>query len=351
MRTALMLAGAIVVLGCGGSSEDDGPSKKKDAGSGGSAGAAGSVATGGTGAASGAGGVAGSSSGGAGGGAGNPTGGAPGCSLAAVAPGPQDIELTSSGTKRSAHLVVPTSYDATKSVPLVLVFHGYLENAGQIEKISEMTPVAEKYGAVVVYPEGMNTSWNAGKCCGTSSSTKRPDVQFVADLLDALEAKLCIDKKRVYAAGFSNGGMLSNRLACELSERIAAFGPVSGPLAVDTCEPKRPVPMIEFHGTADFVVNYNGGSLSGAKSVADNLAFWAKNAGCTDAAATSYQNGDTTCVQHSACAAGSIVRLCTVKDGGHQWPGGTSAGPAGKLTQDIDASEEMLKFFLAQPMP
>ena len=224
--------------------------------------------------------------------------------------------------------------------------------AEQFETISQMTPVSDAQGFIVAYGQGIQNSWNAGKCCGTASAQKVLDVQFASDIIDTLAGVLCIDQKRVYAAGFSNGGMLSNRLACDLSNRIAAFAPVAGPLAMDGCNPTRFMPMIEFHGTGDFVVPYNGGGLGGAVSVPENFAFWSKNAACTDKnPAQVYDNGDTQCVEASQCQGGAAVRLCTVNNGGHQWPGGKSAGPTGKLTQDINASEEMLKFFLAHPLP
>lgn len=342
---SLALLGAVA---CGG--DDEGPAEKKaTGGAGGAAGSGGSVASGGSGGSAGSGG-SGGTDGGAGAGGG---GAAPACSLAPVAPGTTERSITSGGATRKARVHVPTGYDAKQKVPLVLVFHGYLENAQQIEKISEMTPVSDAKGFVVAYPEGISQSWNAGKCCGSAASQKAPDVQFVSDLIDALSSDLCIDDKRVYAAGFSNGGMLSNRLACELSNRIAAFAPVSGPLAMDGCSPTRFMPMIEFHGTSDLVVPYGGNGLGGALSVAANVAFWTQNAGCTDGQPTQvFKNGDSTCVEYSQCQAGAAVRLCSVEGGGHQWPGGQSAGSlAGKLTQDIDASDEMVKFFLAHPLP
>ena len=348
-----------LLLACGGSSDAGlGKSKTEDAGGDGAAGASASGGSGGnagSAGASGAGGTAGSSG----------TGGSAGaaidagtdapigtCNVAPKAPGTSNFTVTSSGDQRTARLVIPQSYDASKPVPLILIFHGYTETASQIENISEMTPLAEQHGFVVAYPQGISNAWNAGKCCGSASSLDRPDVQFVGDLIDALESELCIDPKRIYAAGFSNGGMLSNRLACELSDRIAAFGPVAGPRAIDQCNPSRPISMIQFHGTSDFVVPYNGGGLGGAVSAPDNFASWAQNAGCTDPSPSQvYQNGDSTCVEYTSCNAGAAVRFCTVDGGGHQWPGGTSAGPAGKLTQDIDASAEMVAFFLAHPLP
>lgn len=235
---------------------------------------------------------------------------------------------------------------------LVLDFHGYLESNDDIEKISKMDGVSDTHGFLVVYPQGKSTSWNAGSCCGSAASSGSKDVEFVGDLLDALESEYCVDKKRVFSVGFSNGGMLSHRLACELSDRIAAIGPVSGTLAVDACAPARPMPVIHFHGTSDFVVPYNGGGLGGADSVKDTIDGWVKRNGCTGQPVNVYSKGDASCDEYQSCAQGASVRLCSIDGGGHQWPGGESAGGiGGKLSTDISASEEMFTFFSAHPMP
>jgi polyhydroxybutyrate depolymerase len=172
-------------------------------------------------------------------------------------------------------------------------------------------------------------------------------------MLDALAKDYCVDPKRVFSAGFSNGGMLSHRLACELSDRIAAIGPVAGTMAIDACKPSRPVPVMHVHGKSDFVVPYNGGGLGGAQSVNDTISGWVSRNGCTDAQATGvFEKGKALCVEYSQCNAGSAVRLCTIDGGGHQWPGGTSAGGfGGTLNMDLDSSEAMAAFFEAHPMP
>ncbi|MBX3129601.1 MAG: hypothetical protein KF718_22990 [Polyangiaceae bacterium] len=355
MRRSIMLGLGLALLGCGGDDSAAAAPATKDSGAGG-AGAGGQAGGGAGGAVGGSGGQP------SGGGGGQSTGGGAGTAGAGggVAvncpapkpPGTSTFNVTSSGTGRSARLVIPASYDATKTVPLVLVLHGYTETAQQIETISKMTPVAEQYGFVVAYPSGISNAWNAGKCCGSASLLNRPDVKFLSDLIDALGQELCIDPKRIYAAGFSNGAMLSNRLGCELSGRFAAIAPVAGPIAIDGCSPTRAMPIIQFHGTSDGVVPYNGGGLGGAISLPANTDFWRNNNGCTDAAPTQvFQNGDSTCVEYQSCTGGAAVRTCTVDGGGHQWPGGTSAGAGGKLTQDIKASEEMAKFFLAHSLP
>ncbi len=353
---------ALGLAGCGGSSSDI-----SSHGSGGTAGQGGSAAGGNGGASGGSagmgsGGVAaggsagsgGSSGSGGGAGAGGAGGFAPACTLPPMAPGASTVTVTSGGRQRTAHLVVPPGYDGKSYAPLLLLYHGYLEDAARIEASTGMTPIAGKHGVIVVYPQGVSNSFNAGpQCCGTASATQIDDVEFTKDLLDKLESELCVDAKRVYAAGFSNGGMFSSRLGCELGSRIAAIAPVSGPIAVKSCTPSRPIPVIEFHGTSDIVVPYNGGGLGGAMSVADAIKLWKTNSGCTDATPkTVFKNGDTTCTEYQSCKAGANVELCTISSGGHQWPGGTDplAG-VGKQTQDINASSAMVDFFLAHPMP
>jgi polyhydroxybutyrate depolymerase len=145
--------------------------------------------------------------------------------------------------------------------------------------------------------------------------------------------------------------MLSNRLGCALANRIAAFGAVAGPRAIDSCTPSRPLPVIAFHGTQDAIVPYHGGGSGGAEPAPASFAFWSQNAACTDQPAQVFQNGDATCVERAACAGAAAVRLCTIEGGGHQWPGGIAVPGLGAQTKDIQASVELVEFFLAHPMP
>jgi polyhydroxybutyrate depolymerase len=354
-RTTLVALFAAALGGCGGSSEESGakPSSGGNSASGGSGGDGG-LAGGPTG---GSAGVAGSVStgGAAGNGAEGGSGGSGGsktlCPSPALAPGSSKITLQSSGVERSANLYLPAGYDGKSAVPLVMVFHGYLENAEQVEGLTGLDAVADQNGVALAYAQGLDTSWNAGKCCGTSASVQRPDVQFVSDLIDQISTEVCVDPKRVYATGFSNGGMFSSRLGCELANRIAAIAPVAGPIDIDGCSPSRPLPVIEFHGTSDIVVPYNGFGLGGAISVPLAFDFWKANGGCTASSPTNvYKQGDASCDEYAACAPGVAVRFCTIDQGGHQWPGG-NAGGLGKISKDISASEEIVKFFLAHPMP
>jgi polyhydroxybutyrate depolymerase len=253
---------------------------------------------------------------------------------------------TSSGN-RTALVHIPPGYDPTQATPVVLNFHGYSGSPTQEEGLTMMDASSDAAGFVLVYPQGTGVlpSWNAGACCGTAAQSNLDDVGFVGSLLDVLEAKLCVDKKRVFATGMSNGGFLSHRLGCELADRIAAIAPVAGVMGIPTCNPSRPVPVMEFHGTADPVVPYDGNPAIDYASVADTIAGWVQRDGCQGAATTTYSKGDATCVTYGSCTAGAEVTLCTIAGGGHTWPGGMPFPLLGKTSTDISATDAMWAFF------
>jgi polyhydroxybutyrate depolymerase len=280
----------------------------------------------------------------------NEGGKAPTCTGKTLGAGDTEFTMMFGGEDREFRVHAPPAYDPEVATPVVLVLHGYLESNDDIENITQMTPEADDRGYIVVYPQGRSTSWNAGSCCGSSQQLGVDDVGFINAMLDQIESDYCVDVKRVYSSGFSNGGMLSHRLACEAADRIAAIGPVSGTMALPTCTPSRPVPVQQFHGTSDFVVPYNGG-VFGPASVPVTTADWVERNGCDATPTVTFDMGDATCETYSNCMAAADVVLCTLDGGGHQWPGGESAGPGGTINMDIFASEALLDFFDAHPMP
>jgi len=258
------------------------------------------------------------------------------------------VPTTRTGT-RSVRVHVPASYDPKTQMPLVLDFHGYSSNAEQEDFLDGMTAKANKAGFLVAQPDGLSNSWNAGICCGDSAKNGVDDMAFVNALLDMLEAKLCVDRARVFATGMSNGGFFSHRLGCQLSSRIAAIAPVAGVMGVDPCAPSRPVSVMYFHGTGDTVVPYDGSAKDGWPSAPQTFATWAKVDACTGDPTQTYQQGDVTCSTYSQCAAGTVVTLCTIDGGGHTWPGGFPI-PTGKTTTSISATDAMWTFFQAHPL-
>jgi polyhydroxybutyrate depolymerase len=240
--------------------------------------------------------------------------------------------ISPDGTERSYRLHVPASYDPTAPTPLVLNFHGYTSNAYQQEIYSGMSAKADSEGFIAVHPDGISSSWNGGTCCGEASQTGVDDVGFVDALLDELEGSFCIDTSRIYATGMSNGGFMSHRLGCDLSDRIAAIAPVAGHDVTQSCAPTRPVPVMHFHGTADGTVPFSG--------TGPTIASWIERNGCDSQNKTvTFDDGNTTCETYGSCNAGAEVTLCTVEGFGHEWPG------AFNNAADIVATDAMWPFF------
>jgi polyhydroxybutyrate depolymerase len=181
-------------------------------------------------------------------------------------------------------------------------------------------------------------------------------VAFVGKLLDDLTTVAKVDPKRVYACGMSNGGMMCYRLAAELSDRIAAIAPVAGTIAIEDAKPKRPVPVIHFHGTKDNIVPFEmakgkSPSFMKLKGVEDSIQAWVKLNGC-DAkgkADVLSKGGDelkVTRTTYSGGKDGAEVVSVVIDGGGHTWPGQEPpVGFIGKSAMNISANDLMWEFF------
>jgi polyhydroxybutyrate depolymerase len=265
-------------------------------------------------------------------------------------------KVETDGKTRSFVVHVPQSYDPSKPTPLVFNFHGFTMSPKLEDWLTKMAAKSDEAGFLLVYPQGTGTetSFNGGTCCGDASSDGVDDVAFTRRMLDRLEADLCVDARRVYATGMSNGGFMSHRLACEMSDRIAAVAPVSGVNASVACNPTRAVPVLDFHGTADPTVPFEGDQARGWLSVPATIDDWARRDGCKGGGVETLARGDVRCTTYGQCRDQAEVTLCTVEGGGHTWPGGTAppwiAG-AGKTTTDVVADDLIWSFFQKHPMP
>lgn len=296
----------------------------------------------------------------------------------AVAPGDEEIHLTADGADRWYRRHVPSSYDPTKPMPLVIDIHGYAEGAALHAQISGLAPYGDQHGFLTITPNGQGTPvhWNA--------NLGSPDVALIGTILDQAEAQLCIDRSRVYVTGYSNGAFMTSAVACQYSDRIAAVAPVAGMRDVPGCNFTRPVPALAFHGTADHFVEFNGGMGSGAatlpapdgsgrtlgelgpasaatgaivpgsmdQKMPDITAAWAKRNGCQTVPSEEKVADDVTLVTFP-CPAGQEVKLYRVNEGGHAWPGSAGSVAIGSVvgptTMNINATQLMWDFFAAHP--
>ena len=242
--------------------------------------------------------------------------------------------------------------------PLVILLHGDAGNPRSVQRITGMDALADQEGWWVVYPQGSGwmdwppRSWNAGTCCGYARNARVDDVAFIRALIEALERAHPIDPARIYAAGLSNGGMMAHRLACELSDRLAAVAVVAGALTVPACAPAHPVPVLMIHGTADRYVPYEGGR--GVLEPTGRLdppvetvsRFWVSQNGCTGAPSVQ-RTGRVTRADYPGCAERAHVVLYTIDGGGHAWPGGRRGWRFGAPpAPEVSATRWIHEFFV-----
>jgi polyhydroxybutyrate depolymerase len=271
------------------------------------------------------------------------------------------VSLSYGGTARSYDLHVPSGSPGGPR-PLVVNLHGYTGSPAQQEGLTAMNTLADSEGFFVAYPQGLGSTpdWNAGACCSAASEGDRDDVGFLNAVVDDIAAKTCVDLARVYSMGFSNGGMMTYRLACQDSSRFAAAASVSGSAVVPldgTCAPVHPMPLFHVHGNADPLVPYDGGAgglpLSGRPTpifpaAADEVAaFRTKNA-CPAASTVYFDDGNAHCDHWGPCQGGSEVIFCTIDQGGHAWPGGTGVFSE---SSPLDATAQIWTFFKRHTLP
>ena len=191
-----------------------------------------------------------------------------------------------------------------------------------MQRYSGLSKVADTAGFVAVYPESIGPRW----ALEPAESGHPDDVRFVRRLIDVLGGQTCFDKNRVYATGVSNGGGFTARLACEMSDRIAAIAPVAGGYAdLPACTPDRPVSVLEIHGTSDTVVPYAGRDGRGAAK--QYAADWAARDGCRPQAVRSRVAALTARYDWRPCAAGTQVAHIAIIHGAHAWPGAVPPDP------------------------
>lgn len=246
---------------------------------------------------------------------------------------------TEFGGSRKVTLSVPTTYDGSTALPLVVLLHGYSANGWAQERYLGYSKLYESEGFLLVSPDGtLDTTgkrfWNAtDACCNFYGSTVN-DSQYLASLIDEVAAEYKVDKKRVFFIGHSNGGFMSFRMACDHADRIAALISLAGATYKTStlCTPKGKVSVVQVHGTKDEAVAYSGGTLSGLggtvtyPSARDTVKTWATYNGCqatttTDATKLdldSFQDGTETLVErHQGCPTGIDAELWTIQNGTH----------------------------------
>ena len=268
----------------------------------------------------------------------------------------------SGGMDRTYTLHVPPG----DPVGLVLSLHGGGGTGIGQQGLTDFDAVADANKLLVAYPDGFDKSWADGRGQSPADRHHVDDVGFLVGLAGKLQSDYNIGPGHVFVTGMSNGGFMTNRLACDRADVFAAIAPVAGTLGVGVaCNPSRPVSVLEAHGTGDPLVPFKGGDVRGRGGVSHSISAnrmvekWRSADGCQgDPSVQVLPNvGDGTVVHRfdsAACAVSTEVVFYQIDNGGHTWPGGKQYLPQaiiGRTSRALDASEVIAQFFLAHARP
>ena len=332
-------AGSAGTTGAAGTTGSGGPGSAGATGVAGATGAGGTTGEGGRGGTTGAagrGGTTGSAGstgvaghGGAGGSTAGTTGsaGAGQCPATATATAGEKTEsITVGGMTRTFLRHIPTGYTGKTPMPVVIDYHP-LGGTGMGQKgATSWASVADSQSFIMVWPDGVGGSWNVGRCCSTAQSQNVDDVAFTRAIIMTLETEACVDPKRIYASGCSNGGGMAFKIACDAADVIAAVAPVdfdcvTGAAAnpsCGNCNPARPISEIQYRGTSDTAVPFGGSSgprgtmFPGAM---ENFTEWGGINVC--AGSPQALPDHSACQAYPTCGGGVETALCVVQNGTH----------------------------------
>ena len=289
---------------------------------------------------------------------------------------PEDTGLSLQTTKydgleRSYYLHLPPDYNAAPRLPVVFVLHGGGKADGdEVASRTGYNEIADREGFIAVYPNGIDAQWNDGRgktFRKASDNTSIDDVGYIAELIDRISHDYKGDASRVYVTGLSNGGMMTLRLGCDISDKLAAIAPVIANIPqniIATCKPDSPLAVLLMNGTADPLVPWDGGSVSFFRktmgevvSTDDTVAFWTKHNQCTPvptiellADKDSKDESSVEVSTYNHCAESADVILYAIIGGGHSFPGGNIPDRPlllGRKNNDINAAEVIWEFFKA----
>ena len=245
--------------------------------------------------------------------------------------------------KRAYDLHVPASYKSNQPAPLLIALHGTGGNGNVMKQQTGFNQLAEQNGFIVVYPDGVKQHWDARR--GNQPETTN-DIGFISALIDDLGSRYSIDRRRIYAAGFSNGGTFTHRLACDLSDKITAIAVVSATMPANLtsrCQTTKPIPVLLIHGTKDEAIPYATAGR-GLLSVPETFSYWSTHNRCSSLPKELPPTiSGVQTKMYEQCANQASVILHSLQGGGHEWASEAKATDA--IANQFSASAVIWDFF------
>ena len=233
---------------------------------------------------------------------------------------------------RPYEMDVPTTLDAAKPAPLVILLHGFSENGFVQRAYFNIGEIVDKHGVLLAYPDGTKNGggqrfWNATDACCDFEHSNVDDVAYIDAVIADVRVHYNVDPKRIFVTGHSNGGYMSHRYSCDRAKNVAAFVALAGDDWKDAgkCQPSEPVAVLQVHGDMDDSVKYNGEGPT--PSAHDSVAGWAQKNGCVAAPTDTTQppidldtklpGTETTVERWTGCKPGGAAELWTIHGGTH----------------------------------
>lgn len=285
-----------------------------------------------------------------------------------IPPGPKEVQLGHDNYIRNVTYYIPKKLRRRKR-SLVLLLHDAGETPESTMRMTRrgFNKLSDRHNFIVGYPEALNLNWNDARTDSISLShyNEIDDVGFIDQVVEYAIDSFQIDPEEIFVSGFSEGGLMVFRLACERPGTFKGFATVAASLSLDQlveCTPDTTISLMMINGTRDPILPYDGGQMEiDEKEAGSMLAaqeavnFWLEENQCTDRATEKdMANRDTfdetrsLRVTYNDCENKNKILLIRVVNGGHAWPGGRqyqNERSIGKVSDDFDASEEIWKFF------
>lgn len=263
---------------------------------------------------------------------------------------------------RQYDIVLPAK---PQGAPLILALHGGGGDPGQFARASGFARAATRAGYAVAFPAGSGRrgdrllTWNGGYCCGHAARAGVDDMGFLRQVIADAASRFGVDGSGIYITGMSNGAILSETFAARNPGLVRAVAGVSGTMDTIRTRVQGRVPALIIHGTADPMVPYDGGQgdssltrtdfSSVASVVKAFLGPWGGGLARTSRSIDRKDDGTSVTVTEYQKNGRVILRLMTIEGGAHHWPGGRKARLQDGKTQEIEANDEILRFFAAHP--
>jgi polyhydroxybutyrate depolymerase len=287
------------------------------------------------------------------------------------------ISVVGQGTRKYS-IYIPKFNTSPATHPVLLSLHGGGGTGMMQASVSQLNELASSLKFYVVYPEGSGViqTFNAGACCGSAQTNNVNDSLFIRTLINDIENRFSVDASKIFATGFSNGGLMSHRLACELADKISGIAPIAGGSGefdfqnnrYYNCQPSRPIPVLHIHTTNDRNYEFGGGSGNGVSGtdfypIPNTIDDWIKRNNLKSNYSTETVTATTICYHYKTVSdsakPSAPVTLCKVQPidvydsineivfgGGHSWPGGVKSPSSNSDVPDktFKASQYLWKY-------